>query len=85
MVEGTLQNKGLHLNTYAFSDRDFNLLLKVLTNKFKLKCLIHYQNKTKPHNKGLGTKYALITKNLVKHKHTDMLYKISCGTPSTLI
>lgn len=66
LVEGSLQNKGLHLNTYAFSDRDFNLLLKVLTNNFKLKCSIQYQNKTKPHNKKMRKKYALITLNFSK-------------------
>ena len=40
MDDGSLQNKGLHLNTYAFSERDINLLMEVLTNKFKLKCSI---------------------------------------------
>ena len=56
MGGGSLQNKDLHLNTYAFSDRVFNLLLKVLTNKFKLKCSIHYYNKTKPRIQVYGNK-----------------------------
>ena len=51
MDDGSIQNEGLHLNTYAFSDKDINLLNNVLTNKFELKCSIHYHdkvNKLKP-------------------------------------
>jgi len=38
MDDGSIQNKGLHLNTYGFSDEDIALLLQTLKNKFLLKC-----------------------------------------------
>ena len=42
MDDGSIQNKGLHLNTYGFSHEDIELLLNTLTNKFQLKCSIHH-------------------------------------------
>lgn len=47
MDDGSIQNKGLHLNTYGFSDQDLALLMHVLETKFKLKCSIHKHNKGK--------------------------------------
>ena len=41
MDDGSIQNKGLHLNTYSFSDEDVELLFKTLKVKFLLKCSIH--------------------------------------------
>lgn len=76
MDDGSLQNKGLHLNTYAFSDRDIKILIVVLTNKFNLKCSIHYQNKNKPRIYIWQESMPLLTAKISNHKHTDMLYKI---------
>lgn len=47
MDDGSLQNKGLHLNTYGFSDSDLDLLKTVLESKFNLKISIHKHNKKK--------------------------------------
>ena len=80
MDDGSLQNKGLHLNTYAFSERDINLLMEVLTNKFKLKCSIHYHKKTKPRIYIWEQSMPLLRDNLTKFMHTDLLHKISYKT-----
>ena len=85
MDDGSLQNKGLHLNTYAFSERDIKLLMEVLTNKFKLKCSIHYHRKTKPRIYIWEQSMPLLRENLIKYMHTDMLYKISYETPSSSV
>ena len=50
MDEGTLQNKGLHLNTYAFSNQEVLILTKTLKNLFgynSLKCTTHNHPKGK--------------------------------------
>lgn len=44
MDDGSKIVNGLHLNTYAFSSPDIDLLLDVLKNKFNLKCSIHIKN-----------------------------------------
>ena len=80
MDDGSLQNKGLHLNTYAFSEKDINLLMEVLTNKFKLKCSIHYHKKTKPRIYIWEQSMPLLRDNLAKYMHPDMFYKISYET-----
>ena len=44
MDDGSLQNKGLHLNTYAFTNNEVLILKKTLENLFEdnfLKCSIH--------------------------------------------
>ena len=44
MDDGSIQNKGLHLNTYGFSSPDVLLLKYTLENLFgenTLKCTIH--------------------------------------------
>ena len=85
MDDGSLQNKGLHLNTYAFSERDINLLMEVLINKFKLKCSIHYHKRIKPRLYVWEESMPLLRNNLVKYMHTDMLYKISYEKKKTII
>ena len=85
MDDGSLQNKGLHLNTYAFSERDINLLMEVLINKFKLKCSIHYHKRIKPRIYVWEESMPLLRNNLVKYMHTDMLYKISYEKKKTII
>jgi RNA binding exosome subunit len=45
MDDGSLQNKGLHLSVYAFSNEEVELLKNTLETlfapKFNLKCTIH--------------------------------------------
>ena len=49
MDDGSLQNKGLHLSTYAFSYEEVVLLKNTLINlflpNFILKCTIHNHKK----------------------------------------
>jgi hypothetical protein len=49
MDDGSLQNKGLHLNVYAFSLEEVELLRNTLESlflpKFSLKCTIHNHKK----------------------------------------
>jgi hypothetical protein len=41
MGDGSLQNKGLHLSVYAFSQSDVTFLIKALTINFSVKCTLH--------------------------------------------
>jgi len=41
MGEGSRQNKGIHLNVYAFTSEYVELLINVLETKFDFKCSIH--------------------------------------------
>lgn len=41
MDDGGKTGSGIHLNTNGFSKADLVILLKVLTEKFGLKCSIH--------------------------------------------
>jgi len=41
MGDGSKLNLGLHLSVYAFSSSDVDLLVKALTNRYKLVCTIH--------------------------------------------
>ena len=36
MTEGKIKNKNLYVNVGEFSDKDINILIKFLENKFKL-------------------------------------------------
>jgi hypothetical protein len=48
MDDGSIQNKGLHLNTYGFTSKDILILKKTLENMFgenSLKCSIHKHKK----------------------------------------
>ena len=79
MDDGSLQNKGLHLNTYAFSNQEVLMLTKTLTNLFgdnSLKCT------TLDHPKGKRIyiweeSMELIRNNLSQFMLEDMLYKIN--------
>lgn len=79
MDDGSLQNKGLHLNTYGFTSEDILKLKLTLENLFgenSLKCSIH------KHAKG-GRIYIweesmeLLRNNISQYMLGDMLYKIS--------
>ena len=77
----SLQNKGLHLNTYGLTPQDIFLLKTTLENMFgenTLKCTIH------KHQKGeriyiWEESMELIRNNISQFMHKDMLYKINSG------
>ena len=79
MDEGSLQNKGFHLNTYGFTYEDILLLKQTLENMFgenSLKCSIH------KHPKGQRIyiweeSMVLLKKNISQYMLKDMLYKIN--------
>ena len=79
MDDGSLQNKGLHLNTYGFTTKDILRLKTTLINMFgenTLKCSIH------KHPKGeriyiYEESMELIRNNISEFMHKDMLYKIN--------
>jgi hypothetical protein len=79
MDDGSLQNKGLHLNTYGFNHEDVLNLKMTLENIFggsSLKCSIH------KHKKGeriyiWEESMGLIRYNISKFMHENMLYKIN--------
>jgi len=79
MDDGSLQNKGLHLNTYGFIHEDVLKLKLALENLFgenTLKCSIH------KHNKGERIYIWEQSMELIRYKisqfmHEDMLYKIN--------
>nr|CAI9430484.1 LAGLIDADG endonuclease [Fomitopsis pinicola] len=81
MDDGSLQNKGLHLNTYGFTSQDILNLKSTLENMFgenTLKCSIH------KHKKGdriyiWEESMELIRHNISQFMHKDMLYKINSG------
>ena len=78
MDDGSIQNKGLHLNTYGFSSQDVLLLKYTLENLFgenTLKCTIH------KHKKGERIYIWGESMDVLRHKisnfmHSNMLYKI---------
>lgn len=79
MDDGSLQNKGLHLNTYGFTHQDVLLLKSTLETMFgqdTLKCTIH------KHKKGeriyiWGESMVTVRHSISKFMHANMLYKIS--------
>lgn len=85
MDDGSLQNKGLHFNTYNFTNEEVLNLKKTLENMFSfeianksLKCSIH------KHSKGLRIyvweeSMGLIRGQISQFMHKDMLYKIDCS------
>ena len=87
MDDGSIQNKGLHLNTYAFNSEDVLKLKSTLENLFgnnSLKCSIH------KHKKGnriyiFGESMDIFRNNISVHMHEDMLYKLNSNLrPTTL-
>ena len=80
MDDGSLQNKGLHLNTYGFKLEDVKLLKITLENlflpNFLIKCTIHN------HKKGYRIYIWEESMNKLRdhispYMHKDMLYKIN--------
>jgi hypothetical protein len=79
MDDGSLQNKGLHLNTYGFTDQDVLRLKTALENLFgenTLKCSIH-KHKTGNRIYIWEKSMVLIRNNISQFMHKDMLYKIN--------
>ena len=79
MDDGSLQNKGLHLNTYGFTHEGILKLKEALENMFgenSLKCSIH------KHNKGeriyiWEESMECLRNNLSQFMVKDMLYKLN--------
>ena len=79
MDDGSLQNKGLHLNTYGLTPQDIFLLKTTLENMFgenTLKCTIH------KHQKGeriyiWEESMEFLRNNISQFMHKDMQYKIN--------
>jgi len=79
MDDGSIQNKGLYLNTYGFTHEDILNLKRTIQNMFgnnTLKCSIHKHNK--------GEKFyvweesmELLRSNISQFMLKDMLYKIN--------
>ena len=87
MDDGSIQNKGLHLNTYAFNSEDVLKLKSTLENLFgnnSLKCSIH------KHKKGnriyiFGESMDIFRNNISVHMHEDMLYKLNSNLRTTTL
>lgn len=86
MDDGSIQNSGLHLNTYGFTSSDVIKLKTAIENLFfektqgenPLKCSIH------THKKGnriyiWRESMDLLRKHISQYMHKDMLYKINSG------
>lgn len=83
MDDGSIQNQGLHLNTYGFSKEEVELLKTTIEKLFDfkgdgsiLKCSIH------SHKKGYriyiwNQSMHIIRTNISQYMHKDMLYKIN--------
>ena len=86
MDDGSLQNKGFHLNTYGFTYEDILLLKQTLENMFgenSLKCSIH------KHPKGQRIyiweeSMVNLRNNISQYVHKDMLYKINSSVFYTM-
>ena len=80
MDDGSLQNKGLHLNVYAFSYDDVVRLKSTIENLFgpliTIKCSIH--NHKSGYRLYIWEESMKIVKNEIsQYMHKDMLYKIT--------
>ena len=84
MDDGSIQNQGLHLNTYGFSKEEVELLKSALARSAEnlffpsqiIKCSIHN------HKKGYrlyiwGESMDIVRNQISQYMHKDMLYKIN--------
>ena len=82
MDDGSIQNQGLHLNTYGFSKEEVELLKTTIEYLFAntagvvLKCSIH------SHSKGYriyiwNQSMDIVRDHISQYMHKDMLYKIN--------
>lgn len=75
MCDGSKQNNGVHLNVYAFSHSDLQVLILAL-NKMGLKCSIHKHAKG-PRIYIWGESMPLLCQLVEPYMHPSMLYKLS--------
>lgn len=69
-------NKGIHLNSNAFSDQDLNLIIEVLRVKFGLKCSLHSRNRIYIWAISIPKFVELVSKFLQPHIEFSIKYKI---------
>lgn len=75
MDDGSKQGSGLHLNVYAFSSECVDRLINVLTNKFGLKCSIHFKD-GKPRIYVFKESMELLISIVKPHMDPSMMYKL---------
>ena len=80
MDDGSRQGDGLHINVYAFTNKDVDKLmytLQALRDKFNLKCSIHYNVDNKPRiyifKESMNDLRSLVSQYFIQ----EMLYKLS--------
>lgn len=80
MDDGSLQNKGLHLNVYAFSYDDVVKLKSTIENLFEpnitIKCSIH-KHKSGDRLYIWEESMKIIKNEIAQYMHKDMLNKIT--------
>jgi len=74
MCDGSLQNQGIHLNTYGFNLNDNKILVNALNKNFNIQCTIHN------HKSGFRiyinkADFSSIKHLLLPHMDPSMLYK----------
>lgn len=74
--DGSKQNKGLHLNVYAFDDASVERLLYTLRVKYSLVCSIHYHN-NKPRIYIFEESIDKVRNITLKHFCPSIYYKLS--------
>jgi hypothetical protein len=76
MDNGSRHGQGLHINAYAFSEKDIDKLMYTLQDKFGLKCFIHYNKDNKPiiyiFKESMDKLRSLVSEYFIK----EMLYKL---------
>lgn len=76
MDDGSRHGQGLHISTYAFSDKDLDKLMFTLQDKFGLKCSIHYNRDNNPRiyifKESMNKLRSLVSEYFIK----EMLYKL---------
>lgn len=76
MDDGSCHGEGLHIGTYAFSEKDIDKLMFTLQDKFGLKCSIHYNRDNKPRiyifKESMNKLRSLVSEYFIK----EMLYKL---------
>lgn len=76
MDDGSKQNKGLHLNVYAFNSESVERLLNVLRNKYSFICTIHYHSNNKPRIYIHEESIPALRKIVSNYFCSSMLYKL---------
>lgn len=77
MGDGGWNANGIHLNTNNFSTLEVELLVRILHEKFGLKCSIHSRNRLFIWSKSVPDFIALVR----PHIEESMMYKIDKAYP----